>query len=67
MDRNCCEFLLWLDCDGEEVLTVAYSESGMPFVGLSSLSHLPNNCCDGVEEIHLSKRELPQHLSPHIS
>ena len=28
--------------DGEEVLTAKYSESGMPYVGLSDLLHLPN-------------------------
>ena len=43
--------------DGEEVLTAKYSESGMPYVWLSDLLHLPNIgrvCGDICDEVHLS-------------
>ena len=43
--------------DGEEVLTAKYSESGMPYVGLTDLLHLPNIsrvCGDMREEVHLT-------------
>ena len=43
--------------DGEEVLTVKYSESSMPYIVLSDLLHLPNIsrvCGDMCEEVHLS-------------
>ena len=43
--------------DGEEVLTTKYSESVMPYVGLSDLLHLPyisRVCGDICDEVHLS-------------
>ena len=42
--------------DGEEVSTAAYTKSGMPYVGLTDLSHLPNICRDAgdkTDEVHL--------------
>ena len=39
------------------MLTAKYSESGMPYVGLSDLLHLPNIsrvCGDICDEVHLS-------------
>ena len=42
-------------CDGVEVIVAAYSESGMPYVGLSELLHLPDiiSKCDRAEEVLL--------------
>ena len=43
--------------NGEEVLTAAYSESGMPYMGLTVLLHLPSirhDAGDEYDEVHLS-------------
>ena len=53
-----CPFVVRL-CDGVKVLIAAYSESGMPYVGLSELLHLPDiSKCDKVDEVFLSDRVL---------
>ena len=41
--------------DGEEVLTAAYLGTGMPYVELTDLLHIPNTCHDGgdkPDEVH---------------
>ena len=44
-------------CDGVEVIIAAYSESGMPYVGLSELLHLPDiSKCDRADEVLLSDK-----------
>ena len=42
---------------GVEVIIAAYSESGMPYVGLSGLLHLPDiSKCDRVDKVFLSDK-----------
>ena len=53
-------------CDHEEVITATYSDSGVPYVGLSEILHLPNISQDSVqlsEEVLLSDQVM---CDPHL-
>ena len=43
-------------CGHEEVITATYSDSGMPYVGLSEILHLLNNISR--DSVHLSDEVL---------